>query len=133
MVTLLEEASLQSDEAERRQLLTFVTAGGGFSGAETTGAVNDFLRETMRYYPGLNEELIRIVVIHPGDFLLPELGQELGDYAERKLRERKVEVIKGVRVAGYDGARGTLTDGNTIAASSVLWPAGVESRSALAA
>src|SRR6478752_7427159 len=43
MVALLEEASLQSDEAARRQLLTFVTAGGGFSGAETTGAVNDFV------------------------------------------------------------------------------------------
>src|SRR5437588_10701949 len=82
MVALLGEVSLQSDEAARRQLLTFVTAGGGFSGAETTGAVNDFVRETVRYYPSLNEELIRVVVIHPGDFLLPELGQELGDYAE---------------------------------------------------
>jgi len=133
MVALLEEASLQSDEAERRQLLTFVTAGGGFSGAETTGAVNDFLRETVRYYPGLNEELIRIVVIHPGDFLLPELGQELGDYAERKLRERKVDVIKGVRVAGYDGARVTLTDGNTIAASTLIWTAGVKPSPVIAA
>src|SRR5438067_5077536 len=125
MVALLEEASLQSDEAERRQLLTFVTAGGGFSGAETTGAVNDFLRETVRYYPGLNEELIRIVVIHPGDFLLPELGQELGDYAERKLRERKVDVIKDVRLASYDGTVITLTDGNKISASTLIWTAGV--------
>src|SRR5438552_10380551 len=133
MVALLEEASLQSDEAERRQLLTFVTAGGGFSGAETTGAVNDFVRETVRYYPGLNEELIRIVVIHPGDFLLPELGQELGDYAERKLRERKVDVIKGVRVANYDGARVTLTDGNTIAASTLIWTAGVKPSPVIAA
>ena len=56
MVALLEEASLQSDEAARRQLLTFVTAGGGFSGTETTGAVNDFVRETMRYYPQLRED-----------------------------------------------------------------------------
>jgi NADH dehydrogenase len=77
----------------------------------------------MRYYPSLNEELIRAVVIHPGDFLLPELGQELGDYAERKLRERKVDVIKGVRVASYDGTLVTLTDGNTIAASTLIWTA----------
>ena len=35
--------------------------------------------------------------------MLPELGEELGRYAERKLRERKVEVIKGARVASYDG------------------------------
>jgi NADH dehydrogenase len=126
MVALLEEASLQKEEAARRRLLTFVTAGGGFAGAETTGAINDFLREAVRYYPELDEELIRVVVIHPGDFLLPELGEELGNYAERKLRERKVDVIKGVRVASYDGSLVKLTDGKSIPASTLIWTAGVK-------
>src|SRR5262249_20979624 len=126
MVALLEEASLQSDEATRRQLLTFVTAGGGFSGTETTGAVNDFVRETVRYYPELREELIRVVVVHPGNFILPELGEELGRYAERKLRERKVEVIKGPRVANYDGVVVTLSDGTSIPSATLIWTAGVK-------
>jgi len=126
MVALLEEASLQNDEASRRQLLTFVTAGGGFSGTETTGAVNDFVRETVRYYPQLREELIRVVVVHPGNFILPELGEELGRYAERKLRERKVEVIKGPRVANYDGVVVTLSDGTSIPAATLIWTAGVK-------
>jgi NADH:ubiquinone reductase (H+-translocating) len=126
VVALLEEAALQTDSAARRRLLTFVTAGGGFAGAETTGAINDFVRETVRFYPSLKEELIRVVVIHPGDFLLPELGEELGEYAERKLRERKVDVIKGVRVASYDGSLVTLTDGQSIPASTLIWTAGVK-------
>jgi NADH dehydrogenase len=126
MVALLEEASLQSDEAVRRQTLTFVTAGGGFSGTETTGAVNDFVRETVRYYPQLREELIRVVVVHPGNFLLPELGEELGHYAEHKLRQRKVEVIKGPRVANYDGVVVTLSDGTSIPAATLIWTAGVK-------
>ena len=126
VLALLEEATLEKDAGRRRQLLTFVTAGGGFSGTETTGAINDFVRETMRYYPDLNEELVRVVVIHPGKFLLPELGEELGNYAERKLRERKVEVIKGARVASYDGSLVTLTDGNSIPASTLIWTAGVK-------
>jgi len=112
MVALLEEASLESDEAARRQLLTFVTAGGGFSGTETTGAVNDFVRETMRYYPQLREESIRV--------------EELGRYAEHKLRDRKVEVIKGVRVANYDGVVVTLSDGTSIPAATLIWTAGVK-------
>ena len=126
VLALLEEATLQSDVAARRRILTFVTAGGGFAGTETTGAINDFVRETVHYYPNLNEELIRVVLIHPGDFLLPELGQELGDYAERKLRERKVDVIKGVRVASYDGLVVTLTNGESIPASTLIWTAGVK-------
>ena len=80
----------------------------------------------MRYYPDLSEELVRVVVVHPGDFLLPELGQELGDYAECKLRERKVDVIKGVRVASYGGSVVTLTDGNRISAATLIWTAGVK-------
>jgi len=126
MVGLLEEATLQSDSATRRQLLTFVTAGGGFSGTETTGAVNDFVRETVRYYPPLGEESIRVVLVHPGNFILPELGEKLGSYAERKLRERDVEVIKGARVANYDGSVVTLSNGTSIPASTLIWTAGVK-------
>jgi NADH:quinone reductase (non-electrogenic) len=132
VVTFLEEASLERDESARRELLTFVIAGGGFSGAETTGAINDFVRETVRYYPQLSEELIRIVVVHPGSHLLPELGEELGRYAERKLRERKVEVIKGVRVANYDGSLVALSDGTSIPAATLIWTAGVKPNACVA-
>ena len=126
LVAVLEEASLRSDEASRRELLTFVTAGGGFAGVETVGAINDFVRETAQFYPSLREEKIRVVVVHPGKFLLPELGEELGAYAERKLRGRNVEVIKGARVSSYDGSIVKLTDGTAIAASTLVWTAGVK-------
>lgn len=126
MVALLEEAALEKNETTRSELLTFVTAGGGFAGAETTGAVNDFLRETARFYPSLGQKMIRVVVIHPGPYLLPELGEELGRYAERKLIERKVEVIKGVKVASYDGSIVKLNDGRSIPAATLIWTAGVK-------
>jgi NADH dehydrogenase len=80
----------------------------------------------VRYYSDLSEELIRVVVVHPGKFLLPELGEELGAYAERKLRDRKVDVIKGARVASYDGSLVRLDDGESIPASTLIWTAGVK-------
>ena len=127
VVALLEEANLQDDFEIRRQLLTFVIAGGGFSGVETAGAISDFVREAAAYYPDLKKELIRVVLVHPGHFLLPELDEELGEYTERKLRERKVEVIGGVRVAGYDdGSLVRLSDGSSIPASTLIWTAGVK-------
>jgi NADH dehydrogenase len=133
VVAFLEEASLETDAAARRQWLTFVIAGGGFAGAETAGAVNDFVRETAKFYPQLADEEIRVVVIHPGDYLLPELGEDLGRYAERKMRERKVEVIKGARVANYDGWVVTLNNGLSIPTATLVWTAGVKPSPVVAA
>lgn len=132
MVAFLEEGSLEKDTAARRQWLTFVIAGGGFAGAETAGAVNDFVRDAAKFYPHIGEEEIRVVVIHPGDYLLPELGEDLGRYAERKLRERNVDVIKGARVAGYDGWVVTLNNGMSIPAATLVWTAGVKPSPVLA-
>ena len=126
MVALLEEACLHSDEATQRELLTFVTAGGGFSGAETTGAINDFLRETSRFYPAIKQEMIRVVLVHAGEHLLPELGDELGRYAEQKLRNRTVEVIDGALVTSYDGSVVELNNGTFISAATLIWTAGAK-------
>jgi NADH dehydrogenase len=126
MVALLEDASLSKDDATRRELLTFVIAGGGFSGAETTGAINDFLRETARFYPTIKPELIRTVLVHADYHLLPELGEELGRYAEHKLRNRKVEVINGARVTSYDGSLVELSNGTSIPAATLIWTAGAK-------
>ena len=127
LVALLEEATLHKNAADRRRLLTFVTAGGGFSGVEITGALNDFVRDALRHYPELGQGLVRVVVVEPGAFLLPELGKALGSYAELKLRERNIEVIKGgPRVTSYDGSLVVLSDGTSIPAETLIWTAGVK-------
>ena len=133
VVAFLEEASVERDPAARRQWLTFVIAGGGFAGAETAGAINDLVRDTAKFYRGIGDEEIRVVIIHPGDYLLPELGEELGRYAEEKMRERKLEVIKGARVESYDGWVVTLNNGMSIPAATLIWTAGVKPSPVVAA
>ena len=125
VIDALEVADSIPDEGERKAVLTVVVAGAGFAGVETVGAVNDLLRESMKFYPRVSAEMLRVVLADPGDHILPELGPELGHYAQRKLVERGVEVRLGVRVSGYDGRTVGLSDGTKIAARMLIWTAGI--------
>jgi hypothetical protein len=98
VIDALEVADNLVDEAERQAMLTVVVAGAGFAGVETIGAVNDLLREAMIFYPRLSEAMLRVVLVDPGDHILPELGESLGHYAEGRLVARGVEVRLGTRV-----------------------------------
>lgn len=124
-VALLEEATQESDEGRRRRLLTFVVAGGGFAGVETVGALNDFLRDTLRYYPELDESWLRVVLVHSGGMILPELGEQLGAYALSQLQKRGVEVMLESRVTGYLDEAVRLASGDSIGCLSLVWTAGV--------
>src|SRR5215831_522456 len=75
LIAHLEEADTECCADVRRPLLTFVVAGGGFAGVETIAGINDFLREAVRFYPSLNESMLRVVLVHPGKVILPELGE----------------------------------------------------------
>jgi NADH:ubiquinone reductase (H+-translocating) len=118
-------ADNQADETERKTILTMVITGGGFAGVETAGAVNDLMREAMKFYPNVNENMLRIVVVHAGDALLPELSESLGRYAEKQLARRGVEVLLNTKVTSYDGMEVTLGDGTKIATRTLVWTAGI--------
>jgi NADH dehydrogenase len=124
LIACLEEADTECACDIRRPLLTFVVAGGGFAGVETIAAINDFAREALTCYPHIREELIRMVLVEPGEFILPELGPKLGVYAQKKLAERGVEIRVRTRVAGVDGAGVHLSDGTLIETQNIIWTAG---------
>ncbi len=124
MIDRLEQAVVEDSAEARRRLLTIVVAGAGFAGTETVGGVHDFLEEAARWYPTLRREEIRVVLVHSGAVILPELGVELGMYAQQQLTRRGVEVRLGARVASYDDACVVLTDGTRIPADTLVWTAG---------
>jgi NADH dehydrogenase len=125
IISQMEEADAEHHDAEAvRALLTVVVAGGGFAGIETIAGVNDFVRESLRFYPHLRKDLVRMVVVHPGDIVLPELGGDLGAYAGHKLRRRGVEIRTNVKVAECDDRGVRLTDGTMIPTRTVIWTAG---------
>ena len=113
------------DQTEREAMLTVVVAGGGFAGVETAGAVNDLLRDAIKFYPNLKEDMLRVVLVHAGEVILPELGERLGRYAQKQLGRCGVEIRLRTAVAGYDGKDLTLNDGSKITTRLVIWTAGI--------
>ncbi len=132
MIAQLEEADFECAAGAREQLLTIVVAGGGFAGVETIAAVNDFLRDALKFYPHLDESLIRMVLVHPGDFILPELGEKLGRYAQQQLAARGVDIRVKASVTGVSGAGVALSDGSTLRANTLVWTAGTSPHPLLA-
>jgi NADH dehydrogenase len=124
MIEQLEEADFECNIGSRDHLLTYVVAGGGFAGVETIAGINDFLREALEFYPHLNENYLRVVLVHPGAIILPELGEKLGAYAQKKLAERGVEIRVNTRVKGISGNGVELSDGAIIKTSTLIWTAG---------
>ena len=124
MISNLEEADFECCPYVREPLLNFVIAGGGFAGVETIAGLNDFLRDAIKFYPHLREEMLRVILVHSGDVILPELGEQLGTYAQKKLAERKVEIHLKARVAEVTDREVILNNGTRIVTNTVVWTAG---------
>jgi NADH dehydrogenase len=124
LIDRLEHADLQSDPAVRRQLLTIVVAGGGFAGVETMAEINDFVRGSRHFYRNIRDDEIRMVLVHSGSRILPEVNRSLSDYAVNKLRKRGVLVMLDTRVLGCDSDVVRLSNGVNLPAGTFLWTAG---------
>ncbi len=132
LIQLMEEADFECAAGDRHELLTVLVAGGGFAGVETVAAVNDFLHEARRFYPHLAAHDIRVVLVHSGPVLLPELSPKLGTYTQRQLAKRGVEVRLNTSVTAVSDFGVQLSDGTRLRAETIVWTAGTATNPLLA-
>ncbi|RKI49400.1 NAD(P)/FAD-dependent oxidoreductase [Corallococcus sp. AB004] len=126
LVDRLEEADADCiATGARNAIVTFVVVGGGFAGVETAGAINDFIHGALPYYPNIQHANVRVMLVHGGKEVLPELGEDLGAYTRKKLIEHGIEVRTGVRVRDVTAAGVELPDGTVVPTKTVVWTAGV--------
>jgi NADH dehydrogenase len=116
VINMLEQADVENkDEDLKGSLITFVVVGGGFSGVETVGELNDFVRESIKhYYHNLEDKDAKIILVNSGKRILPEVSEDLAEFALQKLRKDGVEVILNTRLVGTDRDKVNLSDGVTI-------------------
>ncbi len=115
VIRALDEASIERhDERLRKQLLTFVVAGGGFSGVEVAAELNDFVRGVARNYPAIDAREIRVVLLHAGDRILPEVAESLALFAQKILVKRGIELRLNTMLDAASGDDAILKGGEHI-------------------
>jgi NADH dehydrogenase len=127
ILSILEQASIERDNKDlRKSLLTFVVVGGGFNGVETVGALNDFIRETIREsYKDIYMTDVRIMLVDSEDRILEQVDEDLGKWALLKLKANGVEFIMNTQVKGATPTTAKLDNGNVIQTHTIVWSTGV--------
>lgn len=93
VIARFEQAVVEPEDPERQRLLTVVVVGGGFTGVEAAGHLFDLMRNIHPFYPQLNRNRPRMVLLQRGARVVPEFQHDsLSDFALRKLRQNGVEV-----------------------------------------
>jgi NADH dehydrogenase len=120
VIQQLEAAGASAAAVDRRAALGFIVVGGGFSGVEAAGEINDLVRESRRYYPRIQHDDIVVTLVHSGEQILPEVSPSLRAFARREMEAAGITVITGARAAAATPDGIWLTDGRQIQGRTIV-------------
>lgn len=121
-------AAREKDAAKRKEMLSFVVAGAGFTGIETAGELVEWKRRLSREYD-IPEAEVRLMVVEAMGSILPILDEGLIKRSERYLQRKKVDVITNAPITEVKEESITLKDGRQIPTRTLIWTCGIQGSS----
>jgi NADH dehydrogenase len=129
LLKAFEDAESCAEPERRAALMTIVVIGGGPTGVEMAGTIAELAHSTLRgEFRSIDPAKARVILLEAGPRLLGEFPAELGVYATSALEQLGVEVRVGKAVSHIDAA-GVRLGGESIAAATVIWGAGIRAAS----
>ena len=126
VLAAFERAEWTTDPVERGRLLTFVVVGGGPTGVEMAGAIQELARYTLRReFRHIDAASTRVILVEAGPRVLPAFAPDLSDRARRQLESLGVTVWTERRVQEVEPGR-IVIDGEELRPGAVIWAAGVQ-------
>ncbi|MBS0584753.1 MAG: FAD-dependent oxidoreductase [Verrucomicrobia bacterium] len=121
IIDIVETAANEPDPIIRKQLLTFVVGGGGFSGIEIVAEINDLVRRLIKGRKQIAKEEVRVILVHSKERLAhKELSPALGTYAAKILQNRGVEILFNTQLISATPSEAILNTGFSIKTSTVI-------------
>lgn len=124
LVAQMEQAEVSADPGRRAWHLTVLVVGGGYSGVEAAGEINDLLRDSARYFRHWTKSDIKVVLVHSREEILPEISPGLRQFARRKMEKAGVQMVLGARVSAATPEGVGLQDGRFLRGATVVCTVG---------
>jgi NADH dehydrogenase len=132
VLSCLDIAESLEDPEERREYLGFVGVGAGYAGVEGLAELQDFASRVIDLYPRCRTQGMRWVLVEAQGRIMGEVSKGLSRFARRELEGRGIEVLTETTLSEVTARSARLSNGEEIAARTVLWTAGVKPAPAVA-
>lgn len=126
ILNMFRQAALTADKVKRRELLTFVTVGAGFTGVEMAGELGEWKDELCRSFH-IDKDEVTLYVVDFAPKVLPMYPDKLVRKAERRLIKLGNELVMNSAVSEIHEDKVVLNKGEkVINTRTVIWAAGIE-------
>lgn len=126
IINMFNRAEIETDPEMRRQLLTFVVAGAGFTGVEVVGELNEWINRTLIYkYPTINPDDINVYVIDGSKRILNAFGDKAASLAQRKMDRQGIITICNSFIKEVKADEVIYGNDQSLKTNTVIWTSGV--------
>ncbi len=122
---MVKDASREADQKKREQMLTFVIAGGGFTGVELVGELTEWL-PTLCKDNGIDfKKEVRLINCEALGNILNMLPEKPRDKAVKYMEKKGVEIMLNSLITHVDADGFTTRHGDIIKTKTLIWTCGV--------
>lgn len=122
---MFAKASIEKNANKRKEMLTFVVAGSGFTGIEMAGELLEWKSVLANKY-NVDESEVTLKVVEAMGTILNMLDRDQADKAERYMTKHGMEILKNSPIVEVTKNEVILKNGNKIKTNTLIWTCGIQ-------
>ncbi|MBF9014220.1 MULTISPECIES: NAD(P)/FAD-dependent oxidoreductase [unclassified Oceanispirochaeta] len=122
---MFRQASYEKDPQVRRNLMTFVVAGAGFTGVEMIGELIEKVPQMCSDY-NIDPDEVQLINVEGLDSILKMIPEKPRMKAQRYLEKKGVKILLNSLITNAEEGSFTLKDGTVIPCGTLIWTCGIK-------
>jgi len=124
---MFAKASLERDEKKRKEMLTFIVAGSGFTGIEMAGELIEWKTKLAKDY-NVDESEVTLKVVEAMGTILNMLDRKQAAKAEKYINKHGMEILKNSPIVEVTENAIILKNGDKINTKTLIWTCGIQAK-----